>query len=292
MTSAPSALRPEPSGGRTALFLALALCAFAANSILCRAALGPGFVDAATFTGVRLLSGAVVLVLIARWRSEPLGGGSWRGGLALCGYAVAFALAYTRIATGTGALILFGTVQATMLAAALVRGERISWTQWIGITAALGGLTALFLPGQHAPDVLGAALMVGAGVAWGAYSLLGRGALRPLATTAHNFCWSLPLAALFVFVERDSLHTDARGIALAASSGAVASGLGYTMWYAALRTTSTTRAAVLQLAVPVIAALGGVALLGESLGMRFIVCGALVLGGVALAVARGDRSSE
>lgn len=280
------ALAEASPGRRTALLTALALCAFAANSLLCRAALGPRTIDAATFTGVRLASGAVVLALLVRARGAPIGGGSWRGGLALCAYAIGFSLAYLRIPAGVGALILFGAVQVTMLGAALVRGERLGAWQWIGLSAALSGLGWLVLPGQSAPDPIGAGLMTVAGVAWGIYSLLGRGSARPLAATAHNFLWSLPLAALFVVVEREDLRASGSGVALAAASGAIASGLGYAVWYAALRHLGATRASVVQLAVPVLAALGGVALLGETLGDRLVVCSALVLVGVALAVTR------
>jgi len=203
----------------------------------------------------------------------------------LCAYAVGFSLAYLRIPAGTGALILFGAVQVTMIARALARGERLGARQWIGMFLALAGLAWLVLPGQQAPDPIGAALMAGAGVAWGVYSLLGRGSARPLAATAHNFLWSLPLAALFVAIESKELHSSSRGVALAIASGAVASGLGYAVWYTALRNLSSARAAIVQLAVPVLAALGGVALLGETPGARLLACSALVLAGVALAVA-------
>ncbi len=274
---------------RTAWLTALALCAFAANSLLCRAALGPRTIDAATFTAVRLASGAAVLALLVRARGMPIGGGSWRGGLALCAYAIAFSLAYLRIPAGVGALILFGAVQVTMIASALARGERLGAGQWIGLLLALGGLAWLVLPGQQAPDPVGAALMAIAGFAWGVYSLLGRGSARPLAATAHNFLWSLPLAAVFVAVHRDDLHAGTRGIALAVASGALASGLGYAVWYTALRGLSAARAAIVQLSVPILAALGGVALLGETASGRLVACGAIVLCGVALAVSARTR---
>jgi len=277
---------PEPSlSARPALLLATALCAFAANSLLCRAALETGAIDAASFTGVRLASGAVVVSLFVRARGEQIGSGGARAGLALCAYAVAFSLAYLRIPAGTGALILFGAVQVTMVGSGLARGERLLPRQWAGMLLALAGLCALLRPGQAAPDLRGAALMATAGVAWGVYSLLGRGSARPLAATAHNFLWSVPLVALFVFVERDHLHASPRGVVLAVASGAIASGLGYAIWYAALRHVSASRAAIAQLIVPVLAALGGVLVLREAPSARLFVCGAVVLCGVAIAIA-------
>jgi len=290
MTSPVRAPTTDSSAARTALFLVVAIVAFAANSLLCRAALGPGHIDAASFTVIRLVSGAVVLALLVRARDARPGGGSWRGGLALCVYAVAFSTAYLRLSTGTGALILFGAVQVTMIASASARGERLHARQWIGLSISLGGLAWLVLPGQRAPDPLGALLMATAGAAWGVYSLLGRGATRPLAATAHNFLWSLPLAALFVVIERDALHGSTRGVVLAVISGAAASGLGYAVWYAALRTVKAARAAIVQLCVPVLSALGGVAVLDEDPSAHLLVCTVLVLAGVALAVV--PRPSE
>jgi drug/metabolite transporter (DMT)-like permease len=279
----------HPTPARTALWTTVALCAFAANSLLCRAALGANAsdvraIDAAGFTGLRLASGAIVLALLVRARGERIGGGSWRGGLALCAYAVGFSLAYVRIAAGTGALILFGAVQVTMIASALARREHLSARQWSGLALALAGLVWLVLPGVHAPDAVGALWMTGAGIAWGAYSLMGRGSTRPLAATAHNFAWSLPLAACFVLVERSGLHANARGVVLAVASGAVASGLGYAVWYTALRGLGAARAAIVQLAVPILAATGGVLFLAEAPSLRLAASAALVLAGVAAAV--------
>lgn len=274
---------------RTVFVTAVALCAFAANSLLCRAALAPDAdgvraIDPAAFTGIRLASGAVVLALLVRARRESVGGGSVRAGLALCAYAVAFSLAYVRLSAGTGALLLFGAVQVTMIASALARGEVLRARQWIGVAFALSGLAWLVLPGQDSPDLVGAASMAIAGVAWGIYSLLGRGSARPLATTAHNFLCSLPAAACFLAIERDALHADTRGVVLAILSGAVASGLGYAVWYTALRGLSAAQAAVVQLAVPVLAALGGVVLLGETAGARLVGASLVILAGIAAAV--------
>ncbi len=273
---------------RTLALTIAALCAFAANSLLCRAALGlrDGVreIDAATFTSVRLVSGALALWILARAQRVERGGGSWRGALALAGYALAFSFAYVRIAAGVGALILFGSVQATMLASALARRERLRAAQAWGLALALAGLAWLVLPGAGAPDALGAALMVLAGIAWGVYSLLGRGNTRPLASTAQNFVWSVPFALAASAIDWHSAHASVRSFVLASASGAIASGLGYTIWYAALRGLTTTAAAIAQLSVPILAAAGAVVLLGETLHPRLLGCAALVLGGIALAL--------
>jgi drug/metabolite transporter (DMT)-like permease len=268
----------------TAGLTALALIAFAGNSLLCRLALAAGAADAASFTAVRLASGALVLGALARAR---LRAGSWASAAALFLYAAPFSFAYLRLGAGVGALILFAAVQATMFAWGIrARGERPRAQTWLGMGLALGGLAWLTVPGASAPDPLGASAMAVAGVAWGVYSLRGRGVADPLATTAAAFVRSVPFAALLVGGQAAAggLHASPRGVALAAASGAVASGLGYTIWYAALRGLTATRAAVLQLLVPVLAALGGVAVLGERPSPRFLVAAAAILGGVALAV--------
>jgi drug/metabolite transporter (DMT)-like permease len=279
--------------GRVALLTAAALTGFAANSLLCRMALRPALVDAATFTGVRLLSGAVVLALLARFAARGTGGvrGSWASAAALFAYAAAFSYAYLRISAGVGALLLFGAVQITMLAAALRAGERPGGLEAAGWLAAAGGLVALLSPGMTAPDPRGAALMAAAGVAWGLYSLRGRAAASPLAATADNFARSVPMAAALVVLALawTRLHASARGIALAVLSGALASGVGYSFWYAAVPTLGATRAAVVQLLVPVLVAAAGVVLLGEPVTRRLVVCALAVLGGVALATSAGRR---
>ena len=268
----------------------LALTGFAANSLLCRAALRPHLVDAPTFTLVRLASGALVLgaLLLARgsrpravWRE-----GSWKGALALFAYALAFSYAYLRLTAGTGALILFGAVQVTMMSRGLIRGERVRVRETLGLFAAATGLVVLCLPGLSAPDPLGALLMAFAGASWGAYSLMGRGAVRPLMATAANFARSLPFAALGALASLPLAPASPRGLALAAASGSLASGLGYSIWYAALPSLTATRAAIVQLSVPVLAAVGGVLLLGETLTLRLVAAAVLVLGGIGLAVLR------
>jgi drug/metabolite transporter (DMT)-like permease len=258
-------------------------------------ALRPRLLDAATFTSIRIVSGALALLILVRVgalqvgaapRTAPpaAGAGSWTAAAALFAYAAAFSFAYLRIGAGVGALLLFGAVQATMLAWALRGGERLRWPEWGGLVIAVAGLVALVRPGLSAPDPAGAALMIGAGVAWGAYSLRGRGASRPLAATASNFARAVPLALALSLAGMGAAHVSPRGALLAVASGALSSGVGYTLWYAALGGLTATQAAVVQLSVPVLVASGGVALLGEALTPRLAACGAIILGGVALAV--------
>lgn len=273
---------------RGAILTLVALVAFAANSLLCRAALGAHAIDPGSFTLVRLGSGAVVLAAILRVRGQvrptPR---NLPSAAALFAYAIAFSVAYLRVSTGTGALVLFGCVQMTMIAAALRAGERPSPGVSIGMIVAAGGLVALTLPGLGAPDPVGAVLMAIAGVSWGVYSLRGKGTGDPLASTAQNFAWSVPLAiAAFGIGAATGVHVSVRGAALAVASGALASGVGYTIWYAALRHLTATRAAIAQLAVPVLAAAGGVVVLGEAVTTRLVVSGSAIIGGVAFAVSR------
>jgi drug/metabolite transporter (DMT)-like permease len=273
---------------RTAVLTALSLVAFASNSILCRLALAGHEIDAASFTAVRLASGALVLGVLA---ARSLRGRRWPGSagstLALLLYAAPFSFAYLRLGAGVGALILFGCVQATMVGWGVVRGERASGAVWLGLLIAVAGLIGLTTPGRSAPDGLGAAAMAIAGVAWGIYSLRGRtSSAPPLTTTAANFLRSLPVAAALATLAAASggLHASSRGLVLAVASGALASGLGYSLWYSALRGLSATRAAIVQLLVPILAAGGGIAVLGEPISGRVAVAGAVILGGVAIAV--------
>src|SRR6266536_3007783 len=279
---------------RTAGLAAAAMTAFAANSLLCRAALGAQAVDALTFTSVRLASGALVLALVVRGRSGTRDAfAAWRLGAALFAYAIGFSLAYTRITAGVGALLLFGAVQVTMIGGGLVAGERPTTREWLGLGLALAGLVGLTFPGLTAPDPGGAAFMLAAGVAWGVYSLGARAGGEPLAANAASFACSVPLALLAQGVGfmtmPPKVTTTAAGMALAVTSGAVTSGLGYAIWYAALRGLTAAQAAIVQLSVPPLAALGAVALLGEALGARLIVSGAAVLGGIAVALAARRR---
>ncbi len=275
---------------RTASLTALALVAFAGNSLLCREALGHRLMDPASFTAVRLASGAVVLWLVARFRGgAPLRQGHWISALALFGYAAAFSLAYLDLTAGTGALLLFGSVQLTMLGWGLATGERPRPAEWMGLALALGGLVVLVRPGLTAPPAAGAALMALAGFAWGVYSLRGRGNRDALGATAGNFLLTVPMAALLLLAGRGQLHTTGSGLVLAGASGALASGAGYAIWYTALPALTATRAALVQLLVPVLAAAGGVVLLAEPVPLRLPLAAALVLGGVALAVTSHRR---
>ena len=276
---------PVRSGLRLVLLTALAMLAFAANSLLCRAALASGSIGAGAFTLVRVASGAAVLAVLCAGPIRAQGlGGSWRGAAALVTYALAFSLAYGQLGTGTGALLLFGAVQVTMIAYGRWTGERLRWPQWLGLALAAAGLVWLVLPGVTAPPLAGAGLMGLAGAAWGAYSLLGRGARQPTWATAGNFVRAVPLAGLPVLLWGASAHASAEGIAWAVASGALASGLGYALWYAVLPVLSPATAATVQLSVPVIAALGGVVWLGEGLSGRLAGAALAILGGIALFV--------
>lgn len=269
------------------MLVVLALVAFAGNSLLCRMALRDTSIDPAGFTVVRLLSGAAVLWwLVARQDARPLAAGSWPMAIALFAYAAAFSFAYVSLPTGTGALLLFSSVQLTMLGVALWRGERPGALHAFGLTLAMAGLVVLLAPGLHAPEPSGAALMIIAGVAWGLYSLWGRGQARALEATAGNFLRSVPLALVLGLAFLPTLAWDAQGIALAVVSGAFTSGLGYALWYAALPHLSASRAGGLQLSVPLLAALLGVVLLAEPLQWRFVVAAAAILGGIGLTLRR------
>jgi drug/metabolite transporter (DMT)-like permease len=269
-----------------------ALLGFAANSLLCRTALGDGSIDAASFTAIRIGAGAAMLAVISlvRDRGSFRGAGSWASAVALVAYAAAFSFAYLRLTTATGALILFAAVQITMLGVSIARGDRPGAIEWLGIAIAIGGLVVLVLPGLEAPDPIGLALMASAGIAWGCYSLRGRGAVRPLAVTADNFLRAVPFAAvLLVAVPLAGGALSPAGVGLAIASGAVASGLGYSLWYAALPHLAPTRAAIVQLSVPVLAATGGVLVLGEPVTLRLVGATAAILGGIAVVVAAKRR---
>ncbi len=275
---------------RTALLTTAALIGFAANSLLTRGALGHGWSDAPAFTIIRLATGAVTLAILVRARqTPPAEPGRWMSALALAGYAVAFTLAYTRIGAGIGALLLFGAVQVTMITTGLLRGERPLSRDWLSVGLASAGLAWLTLPGATAPNVTGALLMLAAGACWGAYSLAGRSSRDPLAATSGNF-WRATLlgtAALVFLMDTSSLTW--RGVLLAAVSGSLASGVGYTLWYAALPSLSAWRAALLQLSVPVITALAASFLLAEAIPSRLLVATVLVFAGVLLSLPSGRR---
>lgn len=271
----------------TLALTSVAMVAFAANSVLCRLALGSGLIDAASFATARTVAGAIVLGAILLMRSsQDYGKPDWRSVVTLYLYMVFFAFAYLSLSAGTGALVLFAAVQLTMFVVALRSGERFSLLSWTGFAAALAGLVVLFAPGITAPDPRGAALMVVAGVSWGVYSLVGRSAGDATAATANNFLYAVPLVVLTSFAFRDSAHVTPTGAGYAILSGAIASGLGYVTWYAALRGLSATNAATVQLSVPVIAALGGVVFLSEAVTLRLVLASIVTLGGVALVLSQ------
>jgi len=272
----------------TPALTAFALVAFAANSVLCRLALGHGALDPATFTLIRLLSGAIILAGLRVARDAPAGEPArrlpWVSAALLFLYAAPFSFAYISLGAGTGALILFASVQATMLAGAMGAGERFRWLEAAGLLIALGGLTYLVLPGLSAPSPAGSALMVIAGVSWGIYSLRGRRSADPVGDTARNFALAIPFAVLVSAATVRGAHVSWRGALLAVASGAIASGVGYVCWYAALRGLTRIRAATVQLTVPILAAAAGAALLGETVTVRLVLSALLILGGVGLAL--------
>lgn len=272
---------------RKVLLTALTMAAFAGNSLLCRAALKGTAIDASTFTTIRLVSGAIALwVLVRLARRGRSGTGSWRSAAALFTYAIAFSLAYVHLTTATGALLLFAAVQATMIGYGLWSGERLWWLQVVGLALAFGGLVGLLLPGLSAPPLLDALLMLGAGVAWGVYSLRGRGTGDPARVTAGNFIRAALIAAAIstVLMVQKRISIDATGLVYAIASGALASGMGYIIWYSVLPQLRATTAATVQLSVPVIAAMGGVLLLGEPITLRLLLTSVAILGGIALVV--------
>ena len=275
----------DMTNARTIVLTSLAMTAFAGNSLLCRLALKQASMDAASFTTIRILSGAVVLWLVVRARhGAPAGAGNWGSALALFFYAAAFSFAYISLPAGTGALLLFGAVQATMIGHGLWSGERFRGLQLAGLGLAFGGLFGLFLPGLSAPPLEGSVLMVGAGLAWGIYSLRGKGAGDPTRVTAGNFLRAAPLAmalSVFMLLSKDA-SLNAAGVGYAVASGALTSGIGYAIWYAALPALRATNAATVQLSVPVIAALGGIVFLGEPVTLRLTLASIAILGGIAL----------
>lgn len=276
---------------RTFLLTTLAMIAFAGNSLLCRAALRDTDIDAATFTSIRLISGALTLCLLlgVRGNRAPMKQGSWGSALALFAYAAAFSYAYGGLSAAMGALLLFGAVQATMISIGIVRGNRPQLWQWVGFVVAFSGLVGLLLPGLTAPPLFSSLLMIGAGIAWGVYSLRAKGAGEPTAVTTGNFVRAVPMALVLSLVMMTSASIDTAGIGYAVASGAIASGMGYAIWYMALPLLQATTAATVQLSVPVIAAVGGVLLLTEPLTPRLVVAGVAILGGIAMVI-RGGRN--
>jgi drug/metabolite transporter (DMT)-like permease len=263
----------------------LAMIAFASNSLLCRLALKQTGIDAASFTFIRIFSGAFALWLImkmrrATWKEE----GSWSSALALFMYAAAFSFAYLDLSVGTGALLLFGAVQATMILWGFRKGERLDAIQLVGLIFAVTGLVVLVFPGLSAPPLIGSILMLGAGVAWGIYSIRGKAGRDAIAATAGNFLRAVPFAAVVSIILLSRARLDHAGIFYAVVSGAITSGLGYVIWYSALPSLKAASAATVQLSVPVLAATGGILLLGEPITLRYVLASVAVLGGIFLAI--------
>ena len=272
------------------------MLAFAGNSILCRMALRDGAIDPASFTSIRLLSGALALLLIVGLTSNKSSvreHGSWTSALVLFIYAVCFSYAYISLSAGAGALILFGFVQGTMIAMALWSGDRPNVSEWLGWLLAFGGLVWLLIPGIEAPPAAGASLMALAGIAWGVYSIRGRNQTNALLSTCSNFVYSIAFVIVLTAITVASADLTGRGILLAIISGAITSGVGYVIWYAALKYLRTMQAALVQLSVPAIAAAGGVILLAEPVSLRLLASGALILGGISLAlVQKSHRAAD
>ena len=261
------------------------MMAFAGNSLLCRQALEHTAIDPASFTAIRLTSGAMVLWLLVRMKQTALvGEGNWASAFALFAYAAGFSFAYISLSAASGALLLFGAVQVTMISYGVWTGERLRVLQTFGVLLAFGGLVGLLLPGLSAPPLLGAALMIGAGVAWGIYSLRGKGAGDPTRVTAGNFLRAVPITLVLSLLLIEFASVDVAGIGYAIASGALASGLGYAVWYTVLPALKNTSAASVQLSVPVIAALGGIVFLGESVTLRLVLASVAILGGITLVI--------
>ena len=280
---------------KTVILTTLALIAFAANSVLCRLALGGGTIDAASFTVIRLIAGIIVLFIIATFvapliaatqtKSESIQSrGSWQAGTMLFLYAVTFSFAYISLDTGTGALILFGSVQITMILWSLLTGTRLQRLEWAGVVVAFAGFVYLVMPGVSAPSLTGFLLMTSAGIAWGIYTLKGRGSSSPLMDTTFNFVRTIPFLLILLLLTFQEAELSMQGVVLASLSGGLASGVGYTIWYSALRGLSSTQAAVVQLSVPIIAALGGVVIVSEPITARLLLSTCLILGGIVLVI--------
>ncbi|MEC4724597.1 DMT family transporter [Shewanella sp. D64] len=286
----------NPAKLKILLATGFALLAFAGNSVFCRLALGDEAIDAASFTVIRLLSGILVLVIILllakfiqqRQSSTVLGGnqakGSWLAGFLLFLYAVTFSYAYVSLDTGIGALILFGAVQITMILISIFSGNRLHYLEWTGVVIAFSGFVYLVMPSLSTPSMTGFILMTISGVAWGVYTVRGRGCTDPISDTAYNFMRTLPFIAILLLVTIQNANLSQAGIMLAVMSGAIASGVGYSVWYFAIRGLSVTQAAAVQLLVPIIAAIGGVLFANEVVSQRLVIASCMVLGGIMLLV--------
>jgi drug/metabolite transporter (DMT)-like permease len=278
---------------RAILLTAAAMVAFAANSVLARLAFATAGAEPLSYTGIRLAAGAITLALLLALRRQSLRpAGSWTGAAALFGYAILFSIAYILLGAGTGALILFASVQIGILGWAIYKGDRPGAIEWLGFFVAFAGLVYLVSPGVVAPPPLGALLMLAAGLCWAAYTLIGRGSVSPLADTAGNFIRSSPIAAVMIVAGAMTHGVSPDAALYAVASGALASGIGYAVWYAVLPALSRTRAAIVQLTVPAIAAAGGVVFIGEALSLRLVVATVAIVGGVALALVTASRRRQ
>ncbi|MEW6981285.1 DMT family transporter [Colwelliaceae bacterium 6471] len=279
---------------KTTLLTALALLAFAGNSVLCRLALTDNVIDAASFTSIRLFSGSILLVFLMAIKSKKhldMTRGSWLSACFLYLYAIAFSYSYITLETGVGALVLFGSVQVTMIVVSLLKGKKLILVEWAGLLLAFGGLTTLLLPGTSAPSPIGFALMAISGIAWGFYTLAGRGSEKPLIDTTNNFLRTLPFVAITILFTFNDTQISNRGVILAIVSGAITSGLGYAIWYSVLPSLKVTQAAIIQLAVPIIAAFGGVIFAHEVITTKLLISSMLVLGGVFIVTISKQNSA-
>ena len=280
---------------KTFFYTTIALFAFAGNSVLCRLALGEHAIDAANFTIIRLFSGIFVLAIIIKTvgvKKTSVARGSWKASLMLFIYAVTFSFAYISMETGVGALVLFGSIQITIILASLLEGNKLHRSEWLGLFISFFGLVYLMMPKLGAPSFLGFFLMIISGCAWGFYTLLGRQSQDPLCDTAYNFFRTLPLVLILLVMTYSYSNLSQEGIILAILSGGLASGLGYTIWYMALKGLRTTQAAVVQLLVPVIAAIGGVVFAHETISLRLLFSSLAILGGILVVVLAKDSSSQ
>ncbi|ENM5855243.1 DMT family transporter [Vibrio mimicus] len=271
---------------RTVSYTVIALIAFAANSVLCRIALKDDVIDASSFTAIRLLSGVFMFLVLLSFKAKQSAStpdkkmGNWKTALMLFIYAIAFSYAYISLDTGTGALVLFGAVQLTMIATSVFKGKRLHISEWLGVLISFSGLAYLVYPTLTTPSLSGFILMGLSGIAWGMYTSVGRGSIDPMRDTAFNFKCTVPLVVVLVLITFPVINISFYGVVLAVISGALASALGYTIWYIALRGLSEVEAAVVQLSVPVIAAIGGVLFVSESISIRLVIACILVLGGI------------
>ncbi|MCF6195692.1 MAG: DMT family transporter [Emcibacter sp.] len=278
-----------PSVVKTAALTTFALVAFAGNSVLCRLALGGDSIDAASFSSIRLLSGILMLALIlalSRPKGKKRSTGSWSASFMLFLYATTFSFAYVSLDTGIGALILFGAVQITMIMISLIKGTRLHVSEWLGVILAFSGFIYLVMPGLTAPSLTGFLLMATAGIAWGIYTVKGQASQNPVSDTTYNFLRTLPLVLILVMVTFPHARLSNAGILLAVLSGAVTSGIGYAVWYMALRDLSISKAAVVQLCVPIIAAAGGILFAHETIPQRMLLASVMILGGILMVIMR------